>query len=196
MLSARFRRYSDLIFVPMGRAVAKTGVSPNALTLAGLLFSAGAAAAFAYGNLVYALVMMALASLFDILDGAVAKARGKVTEFGGFLDSLTDRYADAFILIGLALYLRQHCVLIMVVIVGSILVSYARARAELVIEKCEVGLVERAERLIILMLATLLAIMGVNLFYEALLLLAVLTHLTVVQRLWYTFKSCSSGSRP
>ena len=188
MLSAKFRRYSDLIVVPMGEAVAKTGVSPNVLTLAGLLLSMAAAGAFAYGNLVYALILLALASLSDVLDGAVAKARGKVTGFGGYLDSLTDRYADTFILIGIAMYLNQHYILIMVVIVGSILVSYSRARAEMIINKCDVGLAERSERLIVIMLATLLAIMGVNRFYEAMVLLAVITHLTVLQRVLYTRK--------
>lgn len=187
MLSAKFRRYSDLIVLPLGRAVAKTGVSPNTLTLIGLLLSVAAAGAFAYGNLVYALVLMALASLSDILDGAVAKARGKVTEFGGFLDSVTDRYSDAFILIGIALYLRQHCVLIMFVIMGSLLVSYSRARAENFIDKCDVGLAERSERLIVLMTVTLIAVIaGVNLFYEALVFLAVITHLTVLHRVLYT----------
>jgi archaetidylinositol phosphate synthase len=188
MLSARFRRYSDLIVVPLGNAVAKTGVEPNVLTLAGLLFSIAAAGAFAYGNLVYAFMLLFLGSLFDVLDGAVAKAQRKVTKFGGYLDSVADRYADAFILIGIAMYLNEHHVLIMVVIVGSILVSYSRARAETVIDKCDVGLAERSERLIILMVATLLAIAGVNLFYEALVLLAVLTHLTVLQRILYTRK--------
>ncbi len=177
-----------MIVVPLGNAVAKTGVEPNVLTLAGLLFSMTAAGAFAYGNLVYAFILLVLGSLFDVLDGAVARAQRKVTKFGGYLDSVADRYADAFVLIGIAMYLNEHHVLVMVVIVGSILVSYSRARAETVIDKCDVGLAERSERLIILMVATLLAIAGVNLFYEALVLLAVLTHLTVLQRVLYTRK--------
>jgi phosphatidylglycerophosphate synthase len=77
-------------------------------------------------------------------------------------------------------------VLVMVVIVGSILVSYTRARAENFIEKCDVGLAERAERLILLILATLLAIAGTDLFYETLIFLAALTHLTVLQRILFT----------
>lgn len=186
MLSARFRKYSDLVVVPLGKVLAKTGVNPNVLTLTGLLCSMAAAGAFAYGNLAYALILLLLASFFDVLDGAVARVEGKVTKFGGYLDSITDRYADAFILIGIAMYLNKHYILIMVVIVGSILVSYSRARAETMIDKCDVGLAERGERLIILMLATLLAIAGVNLFYEVLVLLAVMTHLTVLQRVQYT----------
>lgn len=186
MLSAGFRNYSDLIVVPLSNVVAKTGVDPNVLTLIGLLFSMAAAGAFVYGNLVYAFILLLLASFFDVLDGAVSRAQGKVTKFGGYLDSVTDRYADAFILIGIAMYLNKHYILIMVVIVGSLLVSYSRARAETMIDKCDVGLAERGERLIILMIATLLAIAGINLFYEALVLLAVLTHLTVLQRVLYT----------
>jgi archaetidylinositol phosphate synthase len=188
MLSARFRGYSDAVMLPLGGFFAKSGISPNTITLIGLLASAAAAGAFAYGNLVYALVLLGLTSFFDILDGAVAKATGKVTKFGGFIDSMTDRYADALILIGIAMYLKEHYVLIMVVIAGSILVSYSRARAETIIDKCDVGLAERAERLVVLMLATLLAIMGVKLFYEALVFLAVITHLTVLQRVLHTWK--------
>ncbi len=178
-----------MIVVPLGSMVAKTGVSPNALTFVGLLLSAAAAGAFAHGNLVHALAFMLLASFSDVLDGAVARAQRNVTKFGGYLDSVTDRYADAFILIGIAMYLNGHYILIMVVIMGSILVSYSRARAETMIDKCDVGFAERSERLIILMLATLLAIAGINLFYEALVLLAVLTHLTVLQRMLYTSRN-------
>lgn len=186
MLSAQFRKYSDLIVVPLGKAAAKTGISPNVFTLIGLLLSIVAAGAFARGNLVYALLFLVMASVLDILDGAVARAQRTVTKFGGYLDSVTDRYADIFILIGIAMYLKEHYILIMVVISGSILVSYARARSESLIDKCDVGIAERSERLIILMFATLLAIVGVDLFYEALLLLAVLTHLTVLQRVLHT----------
>lgn len=188
MLSANFRSYSDRIMLPLGGFVAKFGISPNILTLIGLLLSVAAAGAFAYGNLVYALVLLALTALFDVLDGAVAKAAGKITEFGGFLDSMADRYSDALILIGIAIYLGEHYVLIMVVIAGSILVSYSRARAENFIDKCDVGLAERAERLIVLMLATLLAAAGLDLFYETLLLLAAITHLTVLQRVLFAKK--------
>lgn len=186
MLSARFRVYSDFFVVPIGRTFAKTGLNPNTLTLVGLLLSAGAAGAFACKNLAWALALLLFASLFDMLDGAVARASGKVTNFGGYLDSVTDRYSDALILIGLAMYMEAHYVLVMIVIVGSMLVSYSKAKAETLIEKCDVGLAERGERLILLIFATLMALAGRNIFYEVLLLLAVLTHLTVLQRVLYT----------
>ncbi len=189
MLSAKFRRYSSLAIVPLGKFVGKTGINPNILTMAGVIFSIAAAAAFYYGNLTYALFLLFLVSFFDILDGAVARAQKNVTKLGGYLDSVTDRYSDAFILIGIATYLDAHYILIMVVIFGSILVSYSRARAENIIKKCEVGLAERAERLMVIMLATILAIAGIDLFYEALILLAVLTHITVLQRVVYTTRN-------
>ena len=188
MLSARFRGFSDKIMLPLGGAFARIGIGPNAVTILGMLASALVAGAFAYGNLLYALILLVLTAFLDILDGAVAKASGKVTKFGGFLDSVADRYSDALILIGIALYLGEHYILIMVVMAGSILTSYTRARAENFIEKCDVGFAERAERLIVLMLAALLAVLGINLFYEVLLFLAVVTHLTVLQRVLYAKK--------
>lgn len=189
MLSAKFRRYSSLVIVPLGKFVGKTGINPNVITLAGLLLSIAAMAAFALGNLLYALMLLVLMSFFDVLDGAVARAQKNVTKLGGYLDSVTDRYSDAFILIGIAMYLDAHYILIMVVIFGSILVSYSKARSENIIKKCDVGLAERAERLMVIMLATILAIAGIDLFYEALLLLAVLTHITVLQRVVYTTRN-------
>jgi len=175
--------------LPLGGFFAKSGISPNVVTILGLLASAAAAWAFAYGNLVYALLLLVLTSFFDILDGAVAKATGKVTKFGGFLDSVVDRYSDALILIGIAMYLGGHYILVMVVIVGCILVSYTRARAENFIEKCDVGFAERAERLIVLLFATLLGAIGIDLFYETLIILAIITHLTVLQRVLFTKKN-------
>lgn len=192
MLSARVRGYSDRIILPIGRIFAKSGLSPNVFTLFGLILSAFTAFSFAIGNLALALTLLVLTSFFDMLDGAVAKVTGKVTKFGGFLDSTVDRYSDALILIGIAMFLKEHYLLVMVVIIGSIMVSYTRTRAENIIEKCEVGLAERAERLIVLILTTLLAVVGVNIFYEALLFLAVITHVTVLQRLLYTWKKTKS----
>jgi phosphatidylglycerophosphate synthase len=179
--------------LPIGGIFAKTGLSPNVFTVLGLVLSAFTAFSFAYGNLAYALVLLVLTSLFDMLDGAVAKSIGKTTKFGGFLDSTVDRYSDALILIGIAIYLKEHYILVMVVMVGSIMVSYVRARAENIIEKCDVGLAERAERLIVLILTTLIAVLaGVNLFYEALLFLAVITHGTVLQRVLFTWRKSKS----
>ncbi len=191
MLSARLRGSSDRIVLPLARVLAKVA-SPNAVTAFGLGSSLLAALAFASRSLSMALLFLLLASLADLLDGAVAKVGGRVTELGGFLDSVTDRYSDSLILLGLMLYLERYHLLIFVVLAGSLLVSYTRARAELLIPRCEVGIAERAERLLVLMAATFLAVLGVrgiDPFLWALVLLAILTHLTVLQRVLFTRSS-------
>lgn len=190
MLS-KLRGYSDFVIIPIARILAGFEISPNALTVLGLAGSVLTAVAFAYRELNYALLFLLITSLLDALDGAVARVTNKTSKFGGFLDSVLDRYSDAFILLGLMLYLQKHYVLIFIVLAGSILVSYARARAELVIPKCDVGIAERAERLIILIVATFLEafkiLPGVDVFYAALVLLAVLTHATVLHRMVYMY---------
>ncbi|MEK6977300.1 MAG: CDP-alcohol phosphatidyltransferase family protein [Candidatus Hydrothermarchaeota archaeon] len=191
MLSARLRGSSDRIVLPLARVLAKVA-SPNAVTAFGLVCSLLATLAFASGALPMAFLFLFLAALADLLDGAVAKASGRVTELGGFLDSVTDRYSDSLILLGLMLYLERYYLLIFMVLTGSLLVSYTRARGELLIPRCEVGVAERAERLLILLVATLLAALGVrgmDPFLWALVLLAILTHLTVLQRVLFTRSS-------
>ena len=190
MLSANFRGHADKIIVPVARLISKSGISPGIITLLGLFFSIMAAGMFAQKYLHLALVFLVLSSVLDAIDGAVARQLNRVSEFGGFLDSLTDRYSDSFVLIGVALYLEDHYLLVFIVLVGSLLVSYSRARAENYIERCDVGIAERAERLIILMIATILEITGVSgSIYAGLIILAVITHLTVLQRAALTHRS-------
>ncbi len=146
---------------------------------------------YASDNLIFALLTLTIGSILDATDGAVARLSNKVSAFGGFMDSLTDRYSDAIILVGIAVYLQDHYLLIITVLVGSLLVSYTRARAEMEISgKCDVGYGERAERLIIIMTATLVEATtpALNAIYWALVVLAVLTHFTVAQRIWHTYK--------
>lgn len=189
MLSSKFRRCSDFLVLPLARVVAKSGINPNALTVFGLVCSAAAMGAFAMKEPGYALLMLLLTSFFDVIDGAVARETNRVSRLGGFLDSVSDRYSDFFILLGVMLYLEKYYVLILVVIVGSFLVSYTRAKAELLMPKCDVGIAERAERLLIIIIATFLTVFNVDVFYAALVLLAVLTHVTVIQRVVYTYSN-------
>lgn len=195
MLSSRFRRRSDSLVLPLAGAIAKSGISPNTLTVLGLMFSTAAMGAFALKEIGYALVMLLLTSFFDIVDGAVARETARVSRRGGFLDSVFDRYSDFFIFIGVMLYLEKYYVLILIVMAGSLLVSYTRARAELLVPKCDVGIAERAERLLIIVAATFLEAFnvfpGADVFYVALILLAVLTHATVIHRIAYTYTNAS-----
>jgi archaetidylinositol phosphate synthase len=192
MVSSRLRTVTDPYIAFFARPLAKTGLNPSFFTFMGLGFTLLAADMYASGNLIFASVALVIASVLDLADGAIARLNEKVTPFGGFLDSLTDRYSDAIILYGIAVFLGGHFLLIFTVLVGSLLVSYTRARAEMEIEKCDVGIGERAERLIILLIATVvhaLNIFDVNVIYWALVILAILTHVTVIQRVFFTYRA-------
>lgn len=167
-------------------------ISPNVLTVIGLLISVIAAIEFAIGDLVMGAVFIMLSGIFDVLDGAVARASGNITPFGGVLDSVCDRYADAVIFAGIiygsingSIYqgillqasLWLWCVL---ALIGSYMVSYTRARAEAAgSTSMNVGVAERSERLVILVLG---ALTGYILIAVA--VIAVLAHVTLVQRIW------------
>ncbi|MBX6771233.1 MAG: CDP-alcohol phosphatidyltransferase family protein [Chloroflexi bacterium] len=166
----------------IGRVLADAGVDPNALTLVGLILNILVAVVLAGGYLRLGGLLLLAAGAFDTLDGALARVSGRTTRFGAFLDSTVDRYAEAFLLGGLLLEAtrRQDTaveLLSFAVIVGSLMVSYCRARAEGLGLDCEVGIAPRPERVLILGL-------GLILGWEviALAVLAALTHVTAVQR--------------
>ncbi|MDO8724930.1 MAG: CDP-alcohol phosphatidyltransferase family protein [Candidatus Methanoperedens sp.] len=164
------------------------GVNPNTLTLLGLLISIAAAIFFAKGEVLAAGSLLLISGFFDVLDGAVARENGRTTRFGGFLDSVCDRFADAAILIG-AMYggLTSFPLfpgwfpgwfLGSLAIVGSFMVSYTRARAEAAGAAAAVGIGERAVRMVILILGAFL-----NLVNWAVLLVIVISFITVIQRI-------------
>ncbi len=190
MVSSRFRTFAENYSMRLARPLARLGLSPSAITLAGAGFGVIAAIMYARGNLIFAFFAVLLASLSDIADGAVAKLTNSQSALGGFLDSVLDRYSDSIILIGIGIYLPEHLLLVLVVLFGTLLVSYTRARAEMEIEKCDIGIGERAERLTIIMAATVLdaaGITNISFLYWALVVLAVLTHFTAIQRIWFTY---------
>lgn len=196
MVSSRLRSFSNGITSPIAEVIDRFGISPNMITFFSLFFSIAAAYMFTENNLVFAFYMLLLASFSDLMDGAVARVSNRITQLGGILDSIIDRYSDAIILLGLAIYLDSHFLLIFIVLVGTLMVSYTRARVENEIQKCAVGIAERAERLILLMAATLIEAFNifpkVDAFYLVLIILALITHLTVLYRLYYTYTVLSS----
>ncbi len=189
MLSANFRERAEFLVIPLAKTMARLRISPNALTLLGFLSSLVAAYSFAASNLQAALYFLLISGFFDIMDGAVARVSSSVTRFGGFLDSVLDRYSDAVILLGIALYFADYYLLILLVLTGCLLVSYTRARAEKELQKCDVGIAERGERMLILMFATFLDAFGFasDAIFYSLILLAAITHFTVLQRVSYTY---------
>ncbi len=176
------------VSLPAVRLLPYIKLSPNALTIAGFVISLVAAFFIARGSFIWGGILILVAGFFDILDGAAARAQGQVTDFGAALDSTLDRYAEAALLFALlCFYVPQGnfgiAILIYASLVGSLLVSYVRARAEGLGLKGESGFFTRAERIVVLALGLLL-----NQVVIVLWALALLTHLTVVQRLLNIWK--------
>jgi CDP-diacylglycerol--glycerol-3-phosphate 3-phosphatidyltransferase len=174
---------------PVVSILSKSGITPNALTFINLVLNIIAAYVIATGHFLLGGVLVLVAGLFDLLDGALARFTKQTTRFGAILDSVADRISEAAILCGLLIwYIPQEgasleIVLIFVVLIGSFLVSYIRARAEGLGWQCQVGLFTRAERVIVLAIGLL-----INQIFIALCVLAVFVFITVVQRLVYLWK--------
>jgi archaetidylinositol phosphate synthase len=186
MLSRRYKTVFGEFIAPVNLALRRLRVSADHLTLAGLVFGALAGLAFGQGRTLTAALFLALSGLSDMLDGSLARAAGEATAFGSFIDSVTDRYTESFVFAGLAWHFRGGWELLLVLAAysGSLLVSYSKARAEGVIGRCEVGLLERPERLILLIAGALTALV-----VPALWAVAVLGHVTALQRIHYTWKN-------
>jgi len=163
-------------------------IIPNVLTFTGLGINLIGALLFFEGHMKSAAVVILFAGLFDILDGAVARARNLATEIGAFTDSVVDRYSD-FVIFGgvLAYFIKKgnitYSILLLFVISGAFLISYIRAKAELIIPKCDVGFMERPERIIVLALGAMFDMLEFAIWF-----LAISTHLTAFYRIYYTIK--------
>src|SRR5437764_11559739 len=187
--------YTRLIGITFGwiidrivRWLALSKIHPNVLTFIGLLINIGAAWLFAQGKFFAAGMVVVGASVFDMVDGRVARATGQVTRFGGFFDSVLDRYSDLALYMGLLVYYAAinryfYIVLTAIVMTGSVMVSYTRARAENSIPKCKVGFLERPERIVLIMIGALFDRMAPVLW-----VIAILSNWTVVHRMLDTWK--------
>jgi CDP-diacylglycerol--glycerol-3-phosphate 3-phosphatidyltransferase len=169
--------------------------NPNSFTFMGFLATLIASIFILKEFWVAAGLMIILSGLFDLFDGMVARKLGKVTAFGGFLDSVLDRYSDLFLLLAFIIhYLRKGTpglvILTFFVSIGTVLIPYIRARAEAIHIPCNIGLMERAERIILLSVGTLFQWMEPILW-----ILAILTHFTVLQRIYYVWKKLRPSSK-
>ena len=171
---------------PVASALLRLHLRPNQLTVLGLGVSAVAAWALSQEWLRVGAVLLTVAGLFDFFDGALARLAGQVTPFGAFLDSVVDRYSDLIVLLGIVLLFdrtgdRVGLLVTLAVIVGTMMVSYTKARAQSIGVSCEIGLMERPERLI-----ALIAGAAFNVLMPMMVVLAVLTNVTALQRIFYT----------
>lgn len=178
------------VLTPIGEGIARTGVTPNAITVTGTLgVTVGALALYPRGQLFWGTMVITAFVLFDMLDGAVARVTGKISKWGAFLDSAMDRVADAAIFSGLILWFAGKgenpplAALALFCLVAGAVVSYAKARAEGLGYTCNVGIAERGERLIVVLVAAGLHGLGVpKALHIGLVLLALASAVTVVQR--------------
>jgi len=170
------------------RGLALSKIHPNVLTFLGLLINVGAAWLLAVGQFRWAGAVIIGAGLFDMVDGRVARETNRVTRFGGFFDSVLDRYSDLGLLIGLLVWYGSigrfsYVVLTAVAMIACVMVSYVRARAENSIPMCKVGFMERPERVVLVIIGALFDRMAPVLW-----VIAVLGNLTVIHRMIFTWQ--------
>ncbi len=185
------------------RLLALARISPNILTLMGLVVNAWAAFLFGYATgenqrrmFFYAGLVVIGSGFFDLVDGRVARLSNQVTRFGGFFDSVVDRYSDASLFLGLVVFYGRgnrffYVVLAAIAMISAIMVSYARARAESLIGTCRVGFMERPERLVLIIIGALF-----NEMAPVLWVIAVLSTITVVHRIVYTWQRTNELDAP
>ena len=192
MFDGHFREQVERAVKPMGESLRKVGVTPDLLTVAGLLLAVAAGISVGAGALRLGLLLVILAALPDLLDGAVAKAGDTASQRGAFFDSVIDRVTDALLLGGVAWYLASNdsahmSVLPFAVMAVSATISYERAKAESLGLQAKGGLMERAERIILLCLGLLFD----NLLVPILWIMLVLTTITAVQRFVKVWKQAA-----
>ncbi len=181
MLSREKERIGSLI-KPFAIIAEKLGLKPNHITMIALLSGFISAYFLFQRYYIPGAFFLALSGMLDALDGTLARIGGMKTDFGGILDSVMDRYVDVAVLIALGVA-GESWFAVSLALSGSLMVSYTRARAEMVIENCAVGIAERAERIIILIVGLVLSRV-----YVALILIAILSHGTAIHRLLHTFR--------
>jgi CDP-diacylglycerol---glycerol-3-phosphate 3-phosphatidyltransferase len=194
------------------RTIARTPfITPNILTLTGLLINIYCAWLYGIGDFFAGGIVLIVANIFDMLDGRVARLQGRVTRFGAFFDSVIDRYSDLIVFVGIMVFYARdttahstlYVALTGIVLIGSVMVSYSRARAEGLNIECKVGFLERPERVVLLIIGSLTevstgtyeAVANISplaaelMFFKmraVLWVMAVLSHWTVIHRVYHT----------
>jgi len=196
MLSNIIGKICTAILDTLVRGISKLGVGPNLLTFFGFLITILSAFYLAQGNFFYAGIVIIFSGIFDMLDGRLARITNNVTKFGAFFDSVLDRYSDMILFLALMVHYIKNQQMIYVllsgiVMIGAIMTSYTRARAESLVPTCKVGFLERPERLVLLIIGTIFGRMAAVLW-----VMAVLSNLTVVHRILHTWKESSKNNNP
>lgn len=194
MLSEWARRMTHGLLIDIAGIMARTGLTPNMLTWLGFVLSAFTAWVLFRGAFTAGGMLVVAAGLFDALDGSLARATGRVSTFGAFFDSTLDRLSEAMLYFGLLMFFasrpgsQQGIALTYLALVGSLMVSYTRARAEGLGYECKVGLFTRFERVLVLSLGLLFAQVRIALW-----ILVASSFFTAFHRLWHVWKKASEG---
>ena len=209
LFGASIGRGASRIIGAMVRGLARRRINPNVLTVIGVSINVLSGILFGLGHFFWAGVILIVANLFDMLDGQVARRTGQVTRFGGFLDSTLDRVSDMAAFVGLmTFYARDtelhstlNVLLAGLALVGSVLVSYASARAESLIPKCDVGFLRRPERVVLLIIGALSTHPGseslfANRMPAVLWILCVGSFWTFAYRVYHTWKELNRVAEP
>ena len=185
----RLRAKYERTVAPVGRVLADAGLSPNTMTVASLCVAIASAYVYAMDMAPWGALLIVATGVFDMFDGAIARATGQTSRFGATLDHVTDRYAECFIVFGMIYGGYTPWFWGVFTLFGMLMASFTRAKAESVggLEQCTVGIAERQEKLIILIGGSLLHGYVRDALNYAVILVGVLSHLTVAQRLHYTW---------
>src|SRR5262245_8369910 len=207
MFGASIGRAAQRIIDAIVRWLANGHINPNVLTVIGVALNVGCGLLFGFGQFFWAGIALIVANLFDMLDGQVARLSGRVTRFGGFLDSSLDRLSDMVVFVGLMVFYARateaHSTLNVFLagagLMGSVMVSYASARAESLIPKCDVGFLRRPERVVLFIIGALSTHPGSNNFFAnrmpaVLWVLAVGSYWTFAHRMYHTWRELNHAS--
>jgi CDP-diacylglycerol--glycerol-3-phosphate 3-phosphatidyltransferase len=187
VLPKTFISYFPILLNPLANFFISMKISPNALSIFALIAGLGAGILFFFERLFWAGILIIVCGLFDIIDGKVAVQTNKESIFGAMFDSTLDRYSEFFIYFGIAVYFRDHWALWLIfwTVLGSLMVGYTRARAEGLGIECKIGLMQRAERMVLLSLVTIVgSLFKVFDFFmiAVLVLITIISNITAIQR--------------
>jgi len=191
-LLGKFRAQYERMMMPLGAVLARTGLTPNQITMISLLSSMLCCYIYRTYGLLWGALSILLVGFTDMLDGCLARATGKTTRFGGVLDHVLDRYAEFFIVLGIALGGYADWIWVFFAFFGMVMASYTRAKAESIggLKSCTVGIAERQEKLLLIICGSIIAWMYVSMqrviMNVSFIIVGVLSHITVIQRLSYT----------
>lgn len=199
MFTTRFQAWVRRIALRLAARMQKLPVTPNQLTVLGFLITCVAAVLIALDHPFYGGLVLLFAGIFDIFDGALARASGRSYAYGAFLDSTTDRFSEGVVMVGLLILFERHGialgpVLVLLAMAGSFLVSYVRARAQALGFTADGGLLARPERVLLTVVGLLLTPAHIGGLLTVVAILAIFTNFTVIQRVWFVWRqSRTSG---